>query len=232
VKAGGEAALPARAPVTRAAMTFAWAPVLRSAYSWQYLFFVPMIGVWTSSGSWLLNPFWLLVAWWDSRARTRWLWALPVGRRALLWTIMGPMLAAHALGFYFRRPTGASSEPRVEIVTATAILVYAMLAILFIVLLDWRKLSRVPHRVRRAAFVSLLALWYLTSMALIFLAPYQELMHNGLARLAHALPLGPPALVAAAAALLLALYLAIEKVFSEPDFADKPKPQTLSETAP
>jgi predicted acyltransferase len=32
-----------------------------------------------------------------------------------------------------------------------------------------------------------------------------------------------PALIAIAAAVLLALYWVVEKVFSEPDFADKPK---------
>ena len=35
--------------------------------------------------------------------------------------------------------------------------------------------------------------------------------------------MGLPALIATAAAVLIALYWAIEKVFSEPDFADKPK---------
>jgi hypothetical protein len=35
--------------------------------------------------------------------------------------------------------------------------------------------------------------------------------------------MGLPALVVAAAAVLIALYLAVEKAFSEPDFADKPR---------
>jgi len=224
--AGLEVAGRAGRPAPLAALR--WAPVWRSVCSWQYLFFVTMMGVQTASGQWLLTPFWLLIAWAGPRTRTSWLWALPVGRRALLWTMMGPILAAHVLGylagFRVHRHAAPVSEPRVVAVTLAAILGWVMLTILFCVLADWRGFARIPRRILTTVFLSLAGLWYVASLAALFFAPHGATWgRDALAQFGRTAPMGLPALIAAAAAGLIALYWAVEKVFSEPDFADKPR---------
>ena len=217
----------ARRPVPLAA--FPWTPVLRSVCSWQYLFFVPWIGFAVFGGQWLLTPFWLVIAWGGARAKTRWLWALPVGRRALLWTLIGPILAAHVLGylagFLFHRRLAPVSDPRVVVVTLAAILGWLMLTILCCALIDWRGLARVPRPILNTVFLSLFLVWYAASFGLMALTPGNSAvwLRDALAHLARAAPLPLPALIAVAAAVLAALYRAVEKVFSEPDFVDKPK---------
>jgi hypothetical protein len=218
----------ARRPAPLAA--FRWAPVRRSVYSWQYVFFVTMMGFQTLGGQWLLPPFWLLIAWLGPHTKTRWLWALPVGRRALLWTIIGPILAAHALGYLasFRVHRHAPlpvSDPRVVVVTLAAILAWVMLTILFCVLVDWRGFARIPRPILNTVFLSLFVIWSLASFATLYFARHDAftLARDALAQLGRAAPMGLPALIAAAAAVLIALYWAVEKVFSEPDFADKPR---------
>ena len=170
-----QAAGQAREPAPPA---FRWTPVVRSVCSWQYVFFVTMMGLQTAAGQWLLIPFWLLIAWQGPRMRTRWLWALPAGRRALLWTMMGPILAAHVLGYFaaFRvhRHPAPVSEPRVVVVTLAAILGLVMFTILLCVLSDWRGFARVPRRILTTAFVSLLGTWYVASFAALFFAPHSD----------------------------------------------------------
>jgi hypothetical protein len=217
----------ARRPAPLAA--FRWAPVWRSVCSWQYVFFVTMMGFQTLGGQWLLTPFWLLIAWLGPHTKTRWLWALPVGRRALLWTIIGPILAAHVLGylasFGAHRHAAPVSDPRVVVVTLGAILAWVMLAILFCVLVDWRGFARIPRPVLNTVFLSLFAIWCLASFAALYFARHDAATwtRDALAQLGRAAPMGLPALIAAAAAVLMALYWAVEKVFSQPDFADKPR---------
>jgi len=222
-----QAAAHARRPAPLAA--FRWAPVWRSVCSWQYVFFVTMMGFQTLGGQWLLTPFLLLFVWLGPRTKTRWLWALPVGRRALLWTMMGPILAAHALGYLasFRVHRHAPlpvSDPRVVVVTLAAILAWVMLAILFCVLVDWRGFARIPRPVLNTVFLSLFVIWYVPSFAATFFSSHGATWaRDALAQLGRAAPMGLPALIAAAAAVLMALYWAVEKVFSQPDFADKPR---------
>jgi hypothetical protein len=207
---------------------FRWAPVVRSVCSWQYVFFVTMMGFQTASGQWLLAPFWLLIVWLGARTKIRWLWALPVGRRTLLWTQMGPILAAHALGylasFRFHRPAAPISEPRVVVVTLAAIFGWVMLTILFCVLVDWRGFARIPRRILNTVALSLFAIWYVATFAKLYVAPHGETWaRDALVHLGRTVSMSVPALIAIAAAVLIALYLAVEKVFNEPDFADKPK---------
>jgi hypothetical protein len=223
-RAAGQAKRPA--PLA----AFRWAPVWRSVCSWQYVFVVTMMGFQTLGGQWLLTPFWLLIVWQGSRAKTRWLWALPVGGRALLWTIIGPILAAHVLGYLasfgaHRHAPLPVSDPRVVVVTLGAILAWVMLAILFCVLVDWRGFARIPRAILNTVFLSLFAIWCLASFAALYFARHDAATwtRDALAQLGRTAPMGLPALIAAAAAVLIALYWAVEKVFSEPDFADKPR---------
>jgi hypothetical protein len=217
----------ARRPAPLAA--FRWAPVWRSVCSWQYVFLVTMVGFQTLGGQWLLTPFLLMFAWQGPRTKTRWLWALPVGRRALLWTMMGPILAAHALGYLasFRVHRHAPlpvSDPRVVVVTLAAILAWVMLAILFCVLVDWCGFARIPRPILNTVFLSLFVIWFVPSFAATFFSSHAATWtRDALAQLGRTAPMGLPALIAAAAAVLIALYWAVEKVFSEPDFADKPR---------
>jgi hypothetical protein len=178
-------------------------------------------------GQWLLAPFWLVIAWQTPRMRTRWLWALPVGRRALLWTMIGPLLVANVLGyfagFYLRQPVQPDSEPRVVVVALAAILAYVMLTILFCVLLDWRGFARIPRRIPMTVFSSFFMIWFLAILAGRYFGLYSDTWaRDALGHFGRTVRLGLPALFATALAVLVALYWAIEKVFSEPDFADKP----------
>jgi hypothetical protein len=217
----------ARRPAPLAA--FRWAPVWRSVCSWQYVFFVTMMGFQTLGGQWLLTPFCLLMAWLGSRTKTRWLWALPIGRRALLWTMTGPILAAQVLGYLasFRAHRHAPppvSDPRVVVVTLAAILAWVMFTILFCVLADWRGFARIPRRSLNTVFLSLFVIWYVPSFAATFFSSHGATWaRDALVQLGRAAPMSLPALIAAAAAVLIALYWAVEKVFSQPDFADKPR---------
>ncbi|HEU0140057.1 MAG TPA: hypothetical protein VFQ79_10115 [Bryobacteraceae bacterium] len=210
---------------------FRWAPVLRSVCSWQYVFFVPWMGYATATGQWLFLPFWLVVAWRGPRNKTRWLWALPVGRRALLWTMMGPILAAHVLGylagFRFHQRAAGLTETRVIVVTLAAILGYVMLTILLCVLFDWRGFARIPRRTLHIVFLLLAIIWYLASFALLYFGPEGEEMRDVLGRVGRTAPMGVPALIATATAALIALYWAIERVFSQPDFAGNPRVSDL-----
>lgn len=208
---------------------FRWAPVWRSVCSWQYVFVVTMMGLQTLGGQWLWTPFWLLFAWMGSRTKTRWLWALPVGRRALLWTIMGPILAVHVLGYLASLRIHLHAPPvsdlRVVIVTLATILGWVMLTILFCVLLDWRGFARIPRDILTTVFLLFFAICSVACFAALYFARHDAatLARDALAQLGRTAPMGLPALMVAAAAVLIALYWAVEKVFSEPDFADKPR---------
>ncbi len=182
---------------------FRWAPVLRSVCCWQYVFFLPWMGYATATGQWLFLPFWLVVAWQGSRNKARWLWALPVGRRALLWTMMGPILAAHVLGylagFRFHQRAAGITEPRVMVVTLVAILGYVLLTILLCVLFDWRGFARIPRRTLHIVFLSLAIIWYVASVAVLYFGPDGEGMRDVLGRVGRTAPISLPALIAAVA---------------------------------
>jgi len=220
--------LPHRAlPVQERAGSFVWAPVMRSVYTWQFLFFTGITGVQTLDGQWLASVLWLAFAWQAAKLRTRWLWGLPIGRRALLWTLMGPVLAVEALaylaGFFLHRRLAPISGPRTVAVTLGAMLIWAMLAILLNTLYDWRKLCRLSQGTRATVLLLPFGAVFLAHIALPF--DEQARVRDALARLAQGVPIGFPALVAWVAALLFAVYWMTEKVFSEPEFADKPKAQ-------
>jgi len=191
------------------------------------VFFAAMMGLQTLSGQWLFAPFWLVMVWLGLRAKTRWLWALPVARRALLWTMMGPILAANVLGYlasFGVHRHAPVHEPRVVVVTLAAILGWAMLTILFCVLADWRGFARVPRRILTTFFLSLFGISWAASLAALYFVRHSETwVRDALAQFGRTAPVGLPALMAAAAVLLMALYWAVEKVFREPDFADKPR---------
>lgn len=211
---------------------FRWAPVLRSVCCWQYVFFLPWMGYATATGQWLFLPFWLVVAWQGPRNKARWLWALPVGRRALLWTMMGPILAVHVLGylagFRFHQRAAGLIEPRVTVVTLAAILGYVMLTILLCVLFDWRGFARIPRRTLQIVFLSLAIIWYVASVAVLYFGPEGEGMRDVLERVGRTAPMDLPALITTVAAVLIVLYWAIEKVFSRPDFAGNPRVSGLN----
>jgi dolichyl-phosphate-mannose--protein O-mannosyl transferase len=111
------------------------------------------------------------------------------------------------------------------IATLATILAWVMITILFCVLLDWRGFARIPRYILTTVFLLFFAIWSVACFAALYFARHDAATwaRDALARLGRTAPLGLPALIAAAAAVLLALYWAVEKVFSEPDFADKPR---------
>ena len=228
VKEGAAADIAGRTgPPTAARTVFRWAPVLRSIFCWQYLFFGIMMGLQAASGHWFLSSFWVVIGWMTPRTKMRWLWALPVSRRALLWTMLGPILAPQVLGYlvslrsHWRTPV---AEPRVVVVFGTAMLGWVMLNILLIVLLDWRGFARIPRNILSTAFAVLFSLFFGGSFAFQYFAPRRApWAEAALVHLGRTVPVSLPALITVAVALLMVLYWGIEKVFSEPDFADKPR---------
>lgn len=107
------------------------------------------------------------------------------------------------------------------IVAIALVLGGILLTTLLVSLLDWRGLFR---RIRVRLFAAIFGAWYVGALGFGFFAPRgHELAANALPALARLIPLSTPALAIAAAAVLTALYAAVEKLFREPDFVDTPK---------
>ena len=92
------------APVARTAFT--WLPVLRSAFWWGPPFYFLLMVLQGMTGVWLLFVYIFTVQGaLQSRRRTRWLSALPLSYRALLWITLAstvvPLLAGLAVGLCF-----------------------------------------------------------------------------------------------------------------------------------
>jgi hypothetical protein len=232
-EASGSAAPAASAALVRAGSgrstsAFTWAPVLRSVFSWRFTFMLAFLGF-SAAGEWLACTLWLVFAWLIARVQVRWLWALPLNRRALLWSLMGPIVLAEGLGYgagLFGRHA-PPKETNVMIVMPIAMLAYLLFVILCLVMAEWRRLA---YRFRKWFFSGLALTWYASFMWLVFFSRFEMTMvRDALVHFARVQPLSPQALAAASLAALILVYMAVEKVFGEPEFADKPKARNAAE---
>jgi hypothetical protein len=98
------------------------------------------------------------------------------------------------------------------------------------VLYDWRRLGRFPKWVRALPALLLIGIPCFVPGVLFLFAPsaamdqFARVQRDIPQAISHAIPGGVLGAVAASAAALAALYWAVEKVFSEPEFAGKPRP--------
>jgi len=102
---------------------------------------------------------------------------------------------------------------------------WALLVVLFIALFDWRPLRNVSLVTRRVLLALLLGVPIVASYAAMFLLPEPVelgLLPNALLRISRALPGSLPVVIACAALPLAALGWALQRVFEEAEYADKP----------
>jgi hypothetical protein len=207
-----------------------WMPLLRSVFSRLYFFWLPFLFFGAATGArigscCLCLPFPWLVA----RQQLGWARTLPIRPRIALWTFLGPALLTLAVG-YFASFLGASpplvSSPRELVLNLAATIEWALLVVLFMALFDWRRLRHVSLLIRRALLALLVGVPSVATLAGMFLLqkPIETaLIPDTLLRPARALPGGPAAVIAFAAVELAALYWALDRVFGEAEYADKPR---------
>jgi len=173
--------------------------------------------------------------WFQARQQSRWLWSVPINPRALLLTILTPILLAltggHFAGLYLPKKSPIPvPDLNVQVLTLAAILVWALLVVLSMVLYDWRRLGRMPRWVRVLPALLLIGIPVLVRGGVMLLASsaatkqFERLQRDILQAILDLTPGGVFGVVAASVAALAALYWAVEKVFSEPEFAGKPRP--------
>jgi Ni,Fe-hydrogenase I cytochrome b subunit len=171
--------------------------------------------------------------WFTARQQSRWLCALPVNARALLLTILTPILLMLAAGYF----TGISLPKKhpvpapdfnVQVLTVGVSIGWVLIVVLCMALYEWRRLGRFPKWVRALPALLLVGVpWFVPGT--FFFVPsamdqFVRLQRDILQAISHAIPGGVFGAVAASVAALTALYWAVEKVFSEPEFAGKPRP--------
>jgi len=212
----------------------AWWPVLHSVFPPHSPLFFPYLVPGAMTGQWMLGSFGVGLLWFIARQQSRWLWSLPMNARALLLTILAPILLTLA-GCYFaglhipKRHPIPVPDLNVQILTLAAILGCALLVVLSMVLYDWRRLCRFPKWVR-ALPALLVGIPVLVTGVIFLLAPsagmkeFARLQRDIVLAILDLIPGGVLGAVAASLATLAALYWAVEKVFSEPEFAGKPRP--------
>lgn len=212
----------------------AWWPVLHSVFPGLGLFYLPWIFFGAVSGQWVSGSFGVALLWFLARQPSRWLWALPIRPRALLLTILAPILLTLA-GGYFAGPRLAKHpipipDLNVQVIYLAVILGWALLVVLCIVINDWRRLGRLPKWVRALPALLLVGIPGFVPGILALLTPWAALeQFRSLQRdiplaISHAIPGGAFGAVAVSVVALAALYWAVEKVFSEPEFTGKPLP--------
>jgi hypothetical protein len=143
----------------------------------------------------------------------------------LLIATVGPILLALAGGYFgglhlsrHPRPIPALSVRALDL---GAFLALALAVVLVIGLVDWRRLSHIAVRVRHGVGLLLLLATFVGSLVWRGGDP----LHLAVLRLAQALPDSLAVAMALVLVMLGALWLAIEKVFAEGDYADKPRVQ-------
>jgi hypothetical protein len=213
---GGAAAVPS---------SFAWWPVLHSLFAWQGLMILAMFFSGTSPAS-IASSFFVVFMWLMARQRSRWLRALPINTRELLPTFVTPLLLVQVAGYYvdFFLPSHRSPLPelRVQAFELAVIVGWTLVVLLVSALYDWRWPRPISYWMRRAV-LCLAALSGIGGMFLLF-GPYKDtLVPDAIHHFARALPVGLPAVVVTAAPVLAALWWALDKVFREAEYADKPR---------
>jgi hypothetical protein len=211
-----------------------WLPILRSVFSWQYgmwlwfLFLAPKSVTWIGSCGFSLAALWGI-----ARQRTGWVQALPIRPRVVLWTILAPVLLTLALGYFVGFHFGSHSRPvpevRDQVLNLAAMLGWALLVVLFLALFNWRRLRHVPLVIRRGLLGLLLGVPIVGSLTVLMLLSKPAtmaaaaLIPDALLRLSRVLPGNLPAVIAFAALPLAALCWAVDRVFEEAEYADKPR---------
>lgn len=204
----------------------AWLPVLRSVFSIPY----SMMIVWTAfavfAGQWTASSFSIAVAWLAARRSTSWLRVVPVRPRALLFTVISPLLLTSAVayfaGFYFGRHPRPASDPGLWVFELCALLAWQTAVALACALVDWRRLRHIPHTVRIAAiFFGMAVLTIGSSWG--YLQHHVDLIRAAVLHLAQGSGnIAVLAVVAVATAAVL--WFSMEKLFAEAEYADKPCP--------
>jgi hypothetical protein len=202
---------------------FVWLPVVRSVFTARYSMLLAFLVFFPFGSQRLALAFWILILWVMARQNTLWLRPLPIRARALLIAMVGPILLALAGRYLGGLHLGRDLEPipalRVQVLDLGALLGWAMAVVLAIELVDWRRLSHISVKVRHGVGVALMMVCIVGGLAWRGGDP----LHLAVLRLAQALPNNLALAVALVAAVLGALWWAIEKVFSEADYVDKPR---------
>lgn len=206
---------------------FVWLPVLRSVFTVLYSTILVMLSFFAFGSLRLALCFFILVVWSIARQYTLWLRPLPIRPRALLIAMVAPILLALAGGYFGGLHLGRDLEPipalRVQVLDLGALLGWALVVVLVYALVDWRQLSHIPRKVRLSVFVVLMV--GATVGGIVSGLRGVDPLHLAVLRLAQALPNSVGVAVAVTAAVLTALWLALEKVFAEADCTQKPRPQ-------
>jgi len=227
-RAGDSAARPAL-QTRGASPRFVWLPVLRSLFTAHYSMQVALLLFFAFGSARLVLCFWILILWVMARQNTLWLRPLPFRPRSFLIALVAPILVALAGGYFCGTPFSRHPRPipalPVQILDLGALLGWALAVVLLIALVDWRRLSRIPVKVRNSVGAVLMVVAFVGGLTGSGLLHGVDPLHVAALRLAQALPNSVAVAIALVAAVLGALWWALEKVFAEADCADKPRPQ-------
>jgi hypothetical protein len=204
---------------------FVWLPVVRSVFTARYSMLLAFLVFLPFGSQRLALCFWILIVWVMARQNTLWLRPLPIRARALLIAIAGPILLTLAGGYFgglhlSRHPEPLPAVP-IQVLDFGALLGWALAVALVIELVDWRRLSRISVNVRHSIGIALLVASFVGGLAW----PGGDPLHIAVLRVAQALPSSLPLAIALVAAVLGALWWALENVFAEADYVDKPRAQ-------
>jgi hypothetical protein len=208
----------------------AWRPVAQSVLSPAFLYLLPILFVGALSPGWIFSFCFLILIWGMARQGTRWLEAYPVHPRIVTIAILAPILLVEAAGYYAgfhlpmgRHPLAATPELRVQVFDLAAMAAWTLAILLFYELGLWRRLRRIPSRVRATMFGAGMLIAIVGSLLLLVRPKEPTLVQDAIGHLARTLPGGLPAVLAAAALVLGAMWLALDKLCKETEYAEKPR---------
>jgi len=212
-----------------------WWPVLHSVFPGLGLFYLAWAFMGAMSGTSAFGSFGVAMLWFLARQPSRWLWSVPINARALLLTILTPILLALTGGYFAglylpKKSPIPVPDLNIPVLNLAAVLVWALLVVLSMVLYDWRRLGRMPKWVRALPALLLIGIPALVRGGVMLFASsaatkqFERSQREILQAIWNAIPGGVFGAVAVTAVALAALYWAVEKVFSEPEFAGKPHP--------
>ena len=199
-----------------------WLPVLRSVFTVPYSVMLAFLVFFGLGGRRLALSPWILVVWMMARLGTLWLRPLPIRPRALLITMTAPIQLALAGGYFAALYPGPIPALPVQVLDLGALLAFGLAVVLAIELVDWRRLSRISAKIRYGVGVALMVVCMVGGLTGFGLMHGVDPLHVVVLRLAQALPNSAAVAVALVAAVLAALWWALEKVFEEADRSDKP----------
>jgi hypothetical protein len=197
--------------------SWAWMPVVRSAFCWQtsFVWFMLFFGATSQLGGPTASIF-LAMGWLGIRPRVAWLRALPVTRRAELVSITVPALVLLAAGFLTRGMKWLH-EPHALILMLAITLGWALATLLVLALYDWRPLSRVSFEWRLLFAVILTGV---TPYLWMWRSPKPAVLTAFAQRL---LPASLPLSVLVCCVPLLILIWLLDRVAANPEYTSVPK---------